>query len=72
MLYEILRSGVELPPLGIYGVYEDRVSSPKAPKPVRRYLNKMGVYGLLESDGTTRDRAYRVGTSGYVEPALGM
>lgn len=59
-LYEIIEEGGEVTPSELYNAYRERVESPKSDRTVRSYLTKMDRYGLIEAEGTSRDRIYRV------------
>jgi orc1/cdc6 family replication initiation protein len=59
-LYEIIEENGDVEPGDLYEAYRDRVESPKSDRTVRTYLTKMDRYGLIEAEGTSRDRLYRV------------
>lgn len=59
-LYEIIDENGEVIPSALYEAYRDRVENPKSDRTVRTYLTKMDRYGLIDAEGTSRDRVYRV------------
>lgn len=59
-LYGIVDEDGEVTPGELYEAYRDRVESPKSDRTVRTYLTKMDRYGLIDAEGTSRDRVYRV------------
>lgn len=59
-LYEILADRGAVEPSELYTAYRERVDDPKTDRTVRNYLSKMTQYGLIEADGTSRDRVYQV------------
>lgn len=58
-LYEIIDEQTEVAPSDLYEAYRERVESPKSDRTVRTYLSKMDRYGLIDVEGTSRDRLYR-------------
>ena len=63
-LYEIIKGGEEVAPSGLYNAYRERVENPKSDRTVRSYLTKMDRYGVIEAEGTSRDRIYRLPETG--------
>ena len=62
-LYEVIRENSPVAPSDLYGAYRERVESPKSDRTVRTYLSKMDRYGLIDVEGTSRDRLYLVSES---------
>lgn len=65
-LYEIIDRHGNIKPGDLYEAYREQVESPKSDRTVRAYLPKMERYGLIDAEGTSRDRVYRIS-----EPASG-
>lgn len=61
-LYELIAERTEVPASDIYEAYDARVDDPKSDRQVRNYLTKLEHYNLIESEGDTRWRTYRVAT----------
>ena len=59
-LYDIVREAGEIDPGELYDRYESRVAEPKSRRTLRNYLAKMAHYDLVERDGETRGRVYRI------------
>lgn len=70
VLYSLLSPDSGRLPATLHEDYSNEVDTPRSLKSVRSYLRKMEWYGLVTSDGTTRDREYRIDTTGYVEPDM--
>lgn len=58
-LYEIIKSGT-VEPSDLYESYRDDIQDPKTRRTVRRYLESMERYDLIESIGETSDTRYRL------------
>lgn len=58
-LYDIINEQTEVVPSDLYEAYRERVESPKSDRTVRTYLSKMDRYGLIDIEGTSRDRSFR-------------
>jgi orc1/cdc6 family replication initiation protein len=59
-LYEIIADAGEISVEDLHGTYEERVSEPKAKSTRRKYLQSLERYDLVESEGLTRGKRYRV------------
>ncbi len=59
-LYDIIKQEGEIEPGELYEEYEERVDEPKVKRTLRKYLQKMDHYRLIESEGEGRWRRYRV------------
>jgi len=64
-LYDLLVAAGALSPGELHERYAERVSEPRSRRTIVTYLQKMDRYGLVEATGTTKNRTYRVDTSGY-------
>jgi Cdc6-like AAA superfamily ATPase len=64
-LYDLLLEKGPLSPGALRERYADLVEEPRSRRTVVTYLQKMERYGLVQSEGSTRDKTYRVDTSGY-------
>ncbi|WP_276258963.1 Cdc6/Cdc18 family protein [Haloglomus litoreum] len=64
-LYEIIEECGEIDPGELYGQYQERTSSPKSKRTIRKYLQKLAAYDLIVAEGEKRGRTYRL--SGSVE-----
>jgi Cdc6-like AAA superfamily ATPase len=64
-LYSIVRERGSSSPSELYDAYCEEVDDPRSQRVVTTYLQKMCQYGLLEAEGTTRDRTYRLDSTGY-------
>jgi Cdc6-like AAA superfamily ATPase len=62
VLYEVIEEEGEVVPGALYEAYRKRVQDPKSDRTVRTYLQKMARYNLIEIEGTSRDRIYRIST----------
>ncbi|MFB6292323.1 MAG: AAA family ATPase, partial [Candidatus Nanohaloarchaea archaeon] len=60
VLYEIIKDAGEIKPGELYERYEERVEEPKVKRTLRKYLQKMDHYRLIESEGEGRWRSYTV------------
>lgn len=59
-IYNVLKEGGKMPPGEIYERYRERVDDPNSNRTIRSYLKKLEHYDLIVSQGSTRDRRYRV------------
>lgn len=62
-LYEIVEEyvkseGKSMPPSELYAEYRDRAENPVGDRQVRRHLNKLERYELIDIKGSSRDRQY--------------
>jgi Cdc6-like AAA superfamily ATPase len=64
-LYTIVRERGASSPSELYDAYCEEVDTPRSKRAAVTYLRKMCQYGLLEAEGTTRDRTYRLDSTGY-------
>lgn len=60
VLYDIIQEEDEIKPSELYERYEEEVDDPKVKRTLRKYLNKMDHYRLIESEGEGRWRKYRL------------
>lgn len=60
VLYDIIRDAGEIGPGELYEAYEKQVEDAKSKRMVRNYLNKLQHYNLVDAEGQTRGRLYRV------------
>lgn len=60
VLYDIITDTGTIEPQDLYEEYEARVADPKTKRTVRNHLSKLEHYNLIESEGSTKDRIYRV------------
>jgi len=58
LLLDVIREHGEVSAGLLRDVYETRAQSPKSEATRRRYLNALERYGLIDSEGATRDRTY--------------
>ncbi|MFB6204434.1 MAG: Cdc6/Cdc18 family protein [Candidatus Nanohaloarchaea archaeon] len=59
-LYEIIEEEEEIKPRTLYDRYKERSEDPKGERMLRKYLNKMEHYNLVESEGSGRWTMYSV------------
>lgn len=59
-LYEIITEREVVKPQTLYTEYRDRIGDPKSERMLRNYLRKLEQYNLIEAEGQTRGRTYRV------------
>ncbi|MFB6207996.1 MAG: Cdc6/Cdc18 family protein [Candidatus Nanohaloarchaea archaeon] len=59
-LYEIIEEEEEVAPRTLYDRYKEESEDPKGERMLRKYLNKMEHYNLVESEGSGRWTTYRV------------
>ncbi|MFC6824987.1 hypothetical protein [Halopelagius fulvigenes] len=59
-VFEIIRDRGPITPKRLYDRYEARADNPNKRRTVRSYLRKLAQYDLIEADGQTRDRTYRL------------
>lgn len=62
-LYSIIKEyvtghGEPIPPSELYAEYQDRVENPVGDRQVRRHLNKLERYELVDIQGSSRNRRY--------------
>lgn len=57
-LYEIIKEAGEIKPRDLYDRYNEEVDDPKGERMLRKYLNKMDHYNLVESKGSGRWTQY--------------
>lgn len=62
-VYDIIEEAGSIEPADLYDAYRDLVDDPKTDRTVRNYLSKMEQYNLIEADGNSRDRIYRLVTT---------
>lgn len=60
VLYDILQDHGAIQPGELYRAYENQVDDSKTKRTVRNHLSKLEHYNLIESDGNTRARTYRL------------
>jgi len=60
VLYEIIEEHQVIDPAELYAEYQATVDDPKADRTVRKYLNKMAQYSLIEQKGEKRGRQYKI------------
>lgn len=60
VLYEIINEEEKISPGDLYDKYREEVDEPKVERTLRKYLNKMDHYNVIESEGEGRWRKYRV------------
>lgn len=59
ILYDIITDEDSIKPEALYSRYRDQAGNPRSDRTLRKYLNKMEQYNLIESEGSTRARIYR-------------
>lgn len=59
-LYDILKEHGEMDPGEVYAQYQQRVEEPKTDRMVRKYLQKLADYDLVEAKGEKRGRTYKI------------
>ncbi|MFB6203071.1 MAG: Cdc6/Cdc18 family protein [Candidatus Nanohaloarchaea archaeon] len=57
-LYEIIKEEEEIKPRDLYDRYREEMEDPKSERMLRKYLNKMKHYNLVESEGSGRWTTY--------------
>lgn len=57
-IYDIIDDSDGVSPKDVYERYQDEIDEPKTDRTVRKYLQKMLQYDLIEAEGTSRDRIY--------------
>jgi orc1/cdc6 family replication initiation protein len=60
VLYELIREAGELRASELHEAYEEAVEEPRTRRQRRNYLSKLEHYHLVESEGETRWKTYRV------------
>jgi Cdc6-like AAA superfamily ATPase len=63
VLYEIIKEDGEIEPSVLYDRYCEQVADDKSKRMVRNYLSKLEHYNLIESEGKTKGRIYRLPVS---------
>lgn len=58
VLYDIIKEEVEIKPGELYEKYEEDIDEPKVERTLRKYLNKMDHYRLIDTEGEGRWRKY--------------
>jgi orc1/cdc6 family replication initiation protein len=58
-LYEIVNDAGEIAPGDLYDRYRDAVEDPRSDRMLRKYLNKMVHYNLIDAEGDGRWRRYK-------------
>ncbi|WEL23557.1 Cdc6/Cdc18 family protein [Candidatus Nanohalovita haloferacivicina] len=58
ILYNVIKEEGEVRPGDLYEEYRTRTDDPRNSRTLRRYLNKMVDYGLIEASGEKRGRKY--------------
>jgi Cdc6-like AAA superfamily ATPase len=69
IVYDIVHEHGPVGPSAIHDRYTAEVEEPRTKRTVRTYLSKMVQYNLLDADGTSRDREYRVVSQAPPSPA---
>jgi len=59
-LYDIIEDEGEIKPGELYDRYEEEVENPKVERTLRKYLNKMDHYRLINTEGEGRWRKYTI------------
>ncbi|MDY6789481.1 MAG: Cdc6/Cdc18 family protein [Candidatus Nanohaloarchaea archaeon] len=59
LLYEIIEEEGEIEPSELYSRYREEVDEPRSDRMLRKYLNKMVHYNLIDSEGEGRWRVYK-------------
>lgn len=57
-LYNILKDEEEVKSGELFQAYREKVEEGPTDRTLRRYMKKMEAYGLVEAEGSTRDRKY--------------
>ncbi len=60
VLYDIIADTDAIQPRDLYDAYEEQVEEPRSERMLRKYLNKMEHYNLIESEGEGRWRQYQL------------
>ncbi len=60
VLYDVIEEEGEIKPGELYERYREEVDEPKVERTLRKYLNKMDHYRLIETEGEGRWRKYTV------------
>ncbi|MFB6190053.1 MAG: Cdc6/Cdc18 family protein [Candidatus Nanohaloarchaea archaeon] len=60
VLYDIIKDAGRIEPGELYELYREKVEEPKVERTLRKYLNKMDHYRLIETEGEGRWRKYTV------------
>lgn len=60
ILYEIIEEAEPIQPGQLNERYKDRVEEPRSERTVRKYLNKMRHYNLIEASGEGKQRQYQL------------
>lgn len=60
VLYDIIEEAEEIKPSELYERYGEEVDDPKVERTLRKYLNKMDHYRLIETEGEGRWRKYTI------------
>jgi len=60
VLYEIIKEDDEIEPSVLYDRYCEQVADDKSKRMMRNYLSKLEHYNLIESEGKTKGRIYRL------------
>ena len=68
IVYDIIKDDGPLSPTEIHDQYVDEVEDPRTKRTIRTYLSKMSQYNLLEANGTSRDRQYKLVTEATPSP----
>jgi orc1/cdc6 family replication initiation protein len=63
-LYDIIEDAGTIQPRELYDRYEDAADDPRSERMLRKYLNKMEHYNLVESSGEGRWREYSIHEAG--------
>jgi len=58
-LYEIINEEEEIQPGDLYDRYREEIDDPKSDRMLRKYLQKMDHYNLVNSEGEGRWRKYK-------------
>ncbi|AXG09657.1 hypothetical protein DU484_07145 [Haloplanus rubicundus] len=70
LLYDTIVDAEEIEPGALYDRYATSVREAKSERTVRKYVTKMAHYGLVDVEGTSRDRRYTLDRGGYVDPSV--
>ena len=69
VVYKIVEDYGQIRPKELYEEYEEQVGDPMTDRTVRNHLKKLAGYGLIEAEGRSRDRVYRVSSGTPVREA---
>lgn len=58
-LHDIIQDAGSIEPGDLYDAYRDRVEDPRSDRMLRKYLNKMVHYNLVDAEGEGRWRTYK-------------